>query len=315
MALLALVACALALPTPARADNGDFAITDNVAVTGMAADAGRSAYWVSDEAGGVVRAVSATGETLGKVTYQASTQSVQALSYARNALYIGDIGGNRAKVKVVQLSSLRYGAAQSQSWTLTYPDGSHTARALMVSPKGNIYIVTDGARPSVYRSPAQLSTTGANQLIRVGDAPVGVTDGVFLPNGSSIALRTNEQIVVIDAYQWTTTASSYVAPQPAGQAIALGLDGRSLLMSDGAKVSSVAIPTAINNARPTPTASASSSSAPSADASASPSPDAATTPTSPTETSAQPSLRGTFIALAAAVALSLVAALVVVLRK
>lgn len=305
--ILALVAFAVVLvcsPLQARADDTGFAIADGVNVTGMASDASRGVYWVTDEAGGAVRAISSSGQTLGTLTYQATTQSVQALSLSRGSLYVGDIGGSRTTVRLIKLGSLAYGAVQSQSWQLTYPDGAHEARALMVSPKGNVYLVTSGTKPGVYRLSNQLSTTATNKLVRVADAPADVTDATFLASGNAVVMRTPDQVLVVDAYKWTTTASAYVLPQASGQGLATGLTSQSVLLADAAQIATTAIPTTISTVRPSPSPTPEES------------PTGTVEPTTEASTgSAAPSLRGTFIALAAAVGLSVVAALVVALRK
>lgn len=281
-------------------------VSSGVKVTGMAPDASRRVYWVSDAAGGEVQAISASGETLGKVTYKTKTASVQALSLSRGSLWVGDFAPGE-NLRLIQLNSLAYGATTTQVWQLALPAGADAARALMVSPKGNVYIATDGSKPGIYRASSPLKPRAVNKLTRVADAPAGVTDGAFLSDGNSIALRTNEQVIVMDAFRWTTTASAYVTPQPEGQALSLTLDGGSLLLADGPNLVSMPIPTGIDSNRPTPQPTPSSS--------AEPSPGSPEPTASPVESSEKPSLAGTYTALGIALGVSLLAGLVVAIKR
>ncbi|MDO4785251.1 MAG: hypothetical protein Q3997_09240 [Propionibacteriaceae bacterium] len=309
---LGLMALVLAL-TPGIVHADPISVDDGTQVTGMAADSSRGAYWVSGAAGGKVQAISPAGKPLGTVRYQTRASSVQALSLSRGSLWIGDFVPGE-DLRLIQLNSLAYGAAKkTQVWQLPMPAGAEAVRALMVSPKGNVYIATDGAKPGIYRASSPLKARGVNKLTRVADAPAGVTDGAFLPDGNSVVLRTAEQVVVIDAYQWTTTASAYLMPQPAGQALAVGLDGRSLLLADGASLTSMPLPTTISDVRPTPSAESSPSGGPSASIEPSPGvPEQAEESPAPSE---QPSLAGTYTALGIALGVSLLAGLIVVVKR
>lgn len=308
---LSLMALVLAL-MPGIVHAEPITVRDGIQVTGMASDASRGAYWVSDAAGGKVQAISAAGETLGTVTYKTKVSSVQALSFSRGSLWIGDFvpGEN---LRLIQLNSLAYGSTTTQVWQLAVPAGTEAVRALMVSPKGNVYLATDGPKPGIYRAGSPLKPRAVNKLTRVSDAPAGVTDGAFLPDGNSVVLRTSEQVVVIDAYQWATTASAYLVPQPAGQALAVGLDGRSLLLADGASLTSLPLPTTISDVRPAPSGEPPSTVGPSS--SAGPSPDASDQVEASPAPSEQPSLAGTYTALGIALGVSLIAGLIVVIKR
>jgi hypothetical protein len=73
-----------------------------------------------------------------------------------------------------------------KTYEFRYPDGAHNAEGLMVQPRTHrIYIVSKvkGASGAIYRAPSTPSTTAVNTLTRVGSAPAGMSDAVFLRDG------------------------------------------------------------------------------------------------------------------------------------
>lgn len=306
---LSVVALVLVL-IPSQAHGTEtITIKDKIEVSGMAADSARGVYWITDESGGKLTAIDKSGKTLGKVTYTARTQSVQALSLSRGSMWIGDLGGDRRTLRLLHIRSLKYGTAPADSFELAMPRGHKGVKALMVSPKGNVYLVADGEKPGIYRANAPLSARSVNELTRVADAPNGVTDGVFTSDGKSVILRTSEQVEVFDAYQWNKTASaSLPTGQDKGQALGLSLDGRSLVLSNGATLTSAEVPTTIDESRSTPSASVSPGSSTN---SGNEEPSSGGSPTP----AAKPSLTGTYTALGAALGISLIAALIVVVKR
>jgi hypothetical protein len=73
-----------------------------------------------------------------------------------------------------------------------------------------------------------------------------VTDGVFLPGGEQIALRTDAAVYVLDATSYETVATAELPPQPRSTSVAVSLDGESLLLGNSgrnAKVYSIPVPT------------------------------------------------------------------------
>jgi hypothetical protein len=111
-------------------------------------------------------------------------------------LFIGDIGDNGKKRSSIFVHRVREPAPGTASGSLKpttfefrYPDGSHNAEAMMVQPGSQrIFIVTKGKKTNggIYEAPATLSTTSVNTLRKVGVAPAGMSDALFLPNGSFI---------------------------------------------------------------------------------------------------------------------------------
>lgn len=296
----AVVCAGLLWPTcvpSASADPSDFtiAIPGFGAPVGMAADTGGDRYWVTDGSAATTStlvAVNSSGQKVASVGWQARPRDVQALAWSKGTLYVGDIGDperNRDHVQVLSPTTLDAPQASWKAWDLVYPDGPHDAAAMAMSGRGNLYVITRGPSPGIYRAPSQLSRTGDNQLTRVADAPQGVTDATFLPDGARLTMRTDSMVHVVDAYTWRSLASSLIQPS-GGQAITTDVTGKGLEISGSdARVLAAEIPTTMATATPTPTPTAS----PQAD---------------PRDTSTAKSRTGTLVALLGATALALVAA-------
>ncbi|WP_114045405.1 hypothetical protein [Acidipropionibacterium virtanenii] len=273
---------------------------------GTAADTGNDRYWVTDgrpASTSSLIAVDQSGNRTAKVSWQAQVQHVQALSWAAGSLYVGDIGdpdSSRDSIQVLSPLTTDGDSASWKAWDLGYPDGAHDADAMAVSPKGNIYIITKGPSSAVYRAPTSLSRSGQNRMTKVADAPAGITDAVFLPGGKTVAVRTASQVLVLDAYKWTTKASAPLASS-GGDSLSVDLDGKGLLAGQKtAKLTGVDVPTG-QSPSATPKASASSASAPSA----------TTGSASSTDQDFSVERWGTALALAGAVVMALVAGVVV----
>jgi hypothetical protein len=115
---------------------------------------------------------------------------VDGVSY----LYVGDIGDNGSRrpsifvhrVKEPQPSRPSGTLRRHRTYELRYPDGPHNAEALMVHPRTHrIFVVTKvkGAEGAIYRAPSEPTTSGPNLLERLGPAPAGMSDAVFLRDG------------------------------------------------------------------------------------------------------------------------------------
>jgi hypothetical protein len=62
----------------------------------------------------------------------------------------------------------------------------------MVHPvTGRLYVVTKnkGSNGGIYAAPSTLSTSGVNVLSKIGTAPAGMSDAVFLNDGKRFVLR------------------------------------------------------------------------------------------------------------------------------
>lgn len=260
-----LVAAAVALPAlalavlPVTAQGDDFTVSGQMAMTGLAADTARDVYWgtTSPNVSELV-ALDATGKVSMKMTFAQPVTDVQAVSCRGGAVYVGDIGDaqkQRESIQVLRIASPGDGQRKASVYTFTYPDGPQDAAAMMVSPKGNIYIATRGDNPGLYR-PSRTPYNGAEiTLRRVADIPAGVTDGTFLADGARIALRGEAGVHVIDAYSFDAIALGQVPGQVPGDALTLSLDSRELMAGQGGAQPSVVampIPTGFQSATPKP---------------------------------------------------------------
>lgn len=225
---------------------------------GLAADPQRHVYWTAAPspagATGVVQAINPDGSTAGEVTYDAAPSAVEALSMFNGQLYVGDIGGSRPAVTVYRLESLSYGQiAPHSQWTLTYPDGPQEAAAMMVSPRGNIWIITKGAPGGLYYVPAPAPLPMELRLERVADAPAWVTDATFT-GATSAVLRTYNSVLAFDMTGYTVTAAEPAPAQPQGESITTALDGTGLTLGsrNDPRLLEVAAPTSMQEVAAAP---------------------------------------------------------------
>lgn len=313
--VLAAGAAAVALgwalaPSALAADSFTVPVTN---LTGLAADADRQVYWAVGKDSGNLTALTPTGAQAGSVRVKTRPTDVQAVAYRAGRVWIGDIGdpsANRPSVQVLSTVTLGYGGtADPRVHTLTYPDGPHDSAAMGVSPRGRIYLVTRGTKPGIYRTAGE-PVQGANALIRVADAPAGVTDLTFSTDGSQLVLRTAAGLQVLDSYKLKATASGALAGLTSGEALAVQLGTGKLLASGEGSPTPVSAQTLPTSLGPLPTAAPSPS--PSASASKTPS-----TPGAVAQAvkSAGGGNKGMLVSLVAAGVISLGAAAVVAIKR
>jgi len=165
----------------------------------------------------------------------------------RPALFLGDIGDNRARRPDISVfrfpepTRLSDQTVDADWFQFSYPDGPRDAEALLVDPRdGRIWVATkDVFGGGLYRAPARPRTDRTNPLERVGDVPGLITDGAFLPDGG----------FVLRSY---TTAFRYDdVSRPSGQLVlpeqeqgeSLAVDGDRLLVgSEGTRSTVHAVP-------------------------------------------------------------------------
>ena len=186
---------------------------------------------------------------------------------------------------------------------------------MMVSPRGNIYVVTTGPNPAFYR-PAQVPVNGGVvALRRVASAPEGVTDGTFLSDGQHLAVRTPIGVHLYDAFTFQRVALGPTPDQVPGDALAESLDGGRLMVGYGGatpRVSVMDYPTGMVSSSPQPsvtpvaTTSSSPSQSPSS-TSTEPTPDSTSAPAT-TPPSRASGARGTLAAIGIAALVALLAA-------
>ena len=127
---------------------------------------------------------------------------------AGSCLYIADIGDNgadRERITVYRMPEPAGAApATSEALHATYPDGKHDAETILVTPTGEIFVVTKGETGPValYRFPEDAKPGTTVELVRVGPprnskgntAGDRITDGAISPNGAWVVLRTKDDL-------------------------------------------------------------------------------------------------------------------------
>lgn len=171
-------------------------------------------------------------------------------------LYIGDIGDNDGKRRTITIYRLPEPANASGSVAIadefraSYPDGAHDAETLLVTPKGEILIVTKGdtGRVALYRMPADTKPGGQVTLQQMGQPRPGrpasaddrITDGDVSPSGAWVALRTKSDVVIhrtedLMSGNWREAGrvSLKTLSEPQGEGIAFGDERTIYVVGEG----------------------------------------------------------------------------------
>ena len=276
---VALMAATAMVGPSAQAAPGDVLTVpaDVASSAALASDAARGVYWLAPGGARLV-AVDSAGSVAGEVTWDAELTDVEALAVFEDRVYAADLGDGAptSQVTVDRLDSISYGSSSPFTrWTLSYPDGAHEAEAMMVSPRGNVWIVTKGNPGGLYYVQAP-STSGTHQLTREGDAPAWVTDGVFVDSSTAV-LRTYTTVLAIDMYSYQTIGAQAAPAQDRGESVTTTLSGTDLLVGSvgDRELVEVERPTVVESLPAAPSAApggeASPTATPSEEASASPS--------------------------------------------
>lgn len=247
------------------------------------------------------------------VAFAGEPRSVQALASFGDQLWVGDIGdedASRESITVFRLKSLTEPRSTYHSFEFTYEDGPHDARAMMISGRGRIYVVTSGDDPGIYRAELEPSRERVNKLTRVVDAPPGVTDGVFLADGSTLALRTADAVVYYDAWSWDRLVTHTIVGAPADESIAADPDNN-VYVGGNPAIRQMSVPSSDETTSLAPEPEPADSTQPEASPVASGEPDDA----GPAADAEAPGRSGTMIALALAGAVALSAGLVAFVKK
>ena len=214
--------------------------------------------WTHPDGGAVaeVMAVDGRGRTIATVRLRGvDPYDPEALAPGRDdngrpALFLGDIGDNRARrpdISVFRFPEPRRLVDQTVEATwfrFAYPDGPRDAEALLVDPRdGRIWVATkDVFGGGLYRAPARPRTDRTNLLERVGEVPGLITDGAFLPDGG-LVLRS-----FTTAFRYDETrrlgGQSVLPEQEQGESLAIDGDrlDRLLVGSEGMRSAVHAVP-------------------------------------------------------------------------
>ncbi len=99
---------------------------------------------------------------------------------------------------------------------------------MMVSPRGNIWIVTKGDPGGLYYVPAP-AESGEYALEYVADAPAWVTDGTFI-GPTTVVLRTYTSVLTYDMTLYSVLSQAAAPEQPQGESLTSTLDGAAVLL-------------------------------------------------------------------------------------
>jgi hypothetical protein len=193
-----------------------------------------------------------TGATVGVTSYGGDAVDVEALAPGRRgAVWVGDIGDNRASrpaVSVYRLPAVAPGDRRvaGERYDLTYPDGPRDAEALLVHPRtGQVLVVSKSAfGGTVYAAPRRLTAGEPNRLRPFASVAGLVTDGAFFPGGTRVLLRTYGTASVYSYPDFRLLGTVRLPRQRQGEGVSVGPGGRVLVSSEGphAEVLQVELP-------------------------------------------------------------------------
>jgi hypothetical protein len=217
-----------------------------------------------DERGAVTGRVRLTGVTL--EDWEATAVGPCPSGSCIYVADIGDNGGNRKSITVYRIpepDAAGDHSASAEAFHATYPDGPHDAEALLVTGKGDLFVVTkgEGGPVAVYRFPRETRPGRSAALTRVGqpqntghkDGDEGkegkderkgdrtkVTDGTVSPNGQWIVLRTNDSLYFYPASEVTSGTWRNVTRvdltnlrEPQGEGVTFADDTTLVLVGEG----------------------------------------------------------------------------------
>ena len=215
-------------------------------------DSGESVLFSIDERGAVTGRVGIGGATV--TDWEAVATGRCA---AGSCIYVADIGDNEGTRDHITLYRLTEPEAAlpatitAEAFHATYPDGTHDAETLLVTPEAGVYIVTKGSTGPIalYRFPRPLPVGGAvARLERVGqpmttgkvDKDEQITDGAVSSDGRRVVLRTHDTLLFFQTQQllagnWTVAQTSDLADvgEAQGEGVAFGGDNAVYVIGEG----------------------------------------------------------------------------------
>lgn len=189
---------------------------------------------------GRVFTVDRRGRTVGVTHWADHPVDVEALTDAGDgAVWVGDIGDNRAVRDSVQVARIPIGrgdrTVRPTVYNLVYPDGAHDAETLLCDRStGRLYVATKvWAGGLLYAAPKHLVAGGPNRLTPVASVLPIATDGAFFPDGRHLVIRGYLSAVVYDWPSMRKVASLALPQQPQGEGIAVAPSGTVYVSSEG----------------------------------------------------------------------------------
>lgn len=215
--------------------------------------------WAHNDSGKpVLLALDTNGALVGRVIVSnAKVEDWEAIAVGPcpggDCIYVGDIGDNNARRPGVTIYRIpepanATGSAAADVFNVRFPDGAHDAEALLVSPRGEILVVTKGETGpvGVYRMPRDAKPGATVTLEPVGTLRQSVkpaeriTDGAISPSGAWVALRTNGAVLfyrtealVSGNWQEAARVSLKSLGEPQGEGITFGDDKTIFLVGEG----------------------------------------------------------------------------------
>ncbi|MGH9256101.1 MAG: hypothetical protein ACRD3C_16195 [Vicinamibacterales bacterium] len=206
-------------------------------------DSGRPSLFAFDESGNPKGRVQVTGASVRDWEDIAAGPCREG-----SCLYVADIGDNnraRRQITIYRVPEPRAGDAATEpaeTWTLAYPDGAHDAEALLVTPAGQLFLVSkEAARTTaLYRVPAPAAGS-VGRLQYVTRLPLErVTGATASPDGNWVALRTSNELLFyrteeLVAGRETQPRRFDLEPlgERQGEGVAFGPDGLVYLVGEG----------------------------------------------------------------------------------
>lgn len=221
-------------------------------------------WWTSNDSGDTARifGVNQNGDVKAVLTFKAPVKDVEALAIdSDGTIYVADIGDNKASRQMISVytipepATLGNQSMRYHQYDFVYPDGAHDAETLLIQPDTHrLYFVTKVAKGkgAFYAAPEQASRQVTNNLTRLADAPPGITDGTFLPDGKSLVLRSYVDIALLTWGPNPNVQARLPVPLSQGESVAIGPSSTSLVVgSEGANSVVYQVPIPVRKATPT----------------------------------------------------------------
>jgi len=168
-------------------------------------DSGQPIVFAVDTHGAVTARARLTGATV--VDWEAIALGPCPAGSCLHVADIGDNNGARTRITIYRVPEPggdADSAPAAEALHATYPDGPHDAETLLVTPRGELFIVTKGAPGggAIYKFPRDLKAGATHSLERVGEPrPIAragrsanITDGAVSADGAWVALRTGQRV-------------------------------------------------------------------------------------------------------------------------
>ncbi|WP_238158301.1 hypothetical protein [Kribbella voronezhensis] len=211
-------------------------------------------WWTVNDSGDTARVfgINAAGKVKAELSFKAPVKDVEAIAVDREGtIYIADIGDNKSTRDMIEVYTIPEPDKLEDAtnvkfhrYDFKYPDGAHDAETLLIHPESRqMFIVTKVAKGlgGFYAGPETASREGTNELTKMADAPAGVTDGTFMPEGETVVLRSYVDIARVNWGEVPKVVGRAATPLAQGESVAVGpdADDNSVLVGSEGKGSAV----------------------------------------------------------------------------